>query len=153
MISFFSNDFLFLCLLLLSSNSSLNHWCAMTQQWVATLRLHWKVDVYSNLTTCKDTVTAWRTAIMKDIESGQNEPPSGQWAIRTPSGQNVWRVGKTFQEVGKKKLFIFCLGHRLELKIVYLHTYLLMLPYRRTPSEEIMNSKHILHICFEENIV
>ena len=28
------------------------------------------------------------------------------WATWTPTGQNVWKVDKTFLEVGKKKLFI-----------------------------------------------
>ena len=28
------------------------------------------------------------------------------WAVWTPSGQNVWKVGKTFLEVGNKKIFI-----------------------------------------------
>ena len=38
-----------------------------------------------------------------DFESGQNELLSEQkW---TPTGQNIWKVGKTFLEVGKKKLF------------------------------------------------
>ena len=32
-----------------------------------------------------------------ELESGQNELPS----ILTPTGQNVWKVGKTFLEVGK----------------------------------------------------
>ena len=42
-----------------------------------------------------------------DFENGQNELLPGQNGPQCPpSGQNVWKVGKPFLEVGKKKLFI-----------------------------------------------
>ena len=65
---------------------------------------HWKVAVYSNLTACKDTVTAWRTASLAwTCKWAQRDPI---WAFRTPSGRNVRKGGKTFLELGKKKIFM-----------------------------------------------
>ena len=43
--------------------------------------------------------------LMQDLRPGRR-------ALRTPSGQNVRKVGKLFLEVGKKKLFIMHSSYR-----------------------------------------
>ena len=43
-----------------------------------------------------------------NLEVGKMNYHLGNW---TPTGQNVWKVDKTFQEVGKKILFIWSLEY------------------------------------------
>ena len=55
-----------------------------------------------------------------ELESGQNElPTSTVWAIWTPTGQNVWKMGQTLLEVSKKKLFMKVLMVWWKLSNVY----------------------------------
>ena len=87
----------------------MKNWCTTTEQWVANLRPHWKVAVYSNLTACKDTVTAWRTAIRAWTWKWAKWTPI--WAIRTPSVQNVWKVGNFLFFIGKVYYSFFIISN------------------------------------------